>query len=54
MAQPTLQNDKIMLRVTEAQLKGMPAFNNEGSAYRELDDNQQVTVMAQPKLTGDG
>ena len=43
-----VQNDRIMARnLTEEQLKALPKFSNEGNAYRELDDAQEVTLTEQ-------
>jgi sporulation protein YlmC with PRC-barrel domain len=43
-----VQGEKITLRNMDvAQLDGMAEFNNEGNAYRELDDIQQINLSQQ-------
>ncbi len=43
-----LQGDRLVLRNMDmAALDAMPAFKNEGNAYRELDEEQQVGLAQQ-------
>ncbi len=40
-----VRNDQIVLQnLTEEQLKALPKFENENNAYRELDDNENITL----------
>ncbi len=40
-----LRNDQAVLQnLTEDQLKALPKFENENNAYRELDDNENITL----------
>ena len=40
-----MRNDQVVLQnLTEEQLKALPKFENENSAYRVLDDNENITL----------
>lgn len=43
-----VQNDKIVLRnTTMAQVESMPEFDDDETNFRELEDEQQVTIVTQ-------